>query len=125
MEHIRSEDLTIDQVPDPDKADDGELWAFAHTFHAYTHWGGLQEAFDASQAAGVWQAEQVAAYELEHGEPPEVFPFPEPQLDHLRTSMFLDCRATRHCEQESDTYPDHFWSGLRHGVRAVRELLAV
>lgn len=118
MKHIPSENLTLDMVPDPETAEDRELWDFAHTFSAYKHWGGLQEAFDASDRAGKFQAEAVAAYEAEHGEPPEWFPYPEPQLDYIRSELFLDCRATRHCEQDSP-YPDYFWSDLRYGVRAV------
>jgi hypothetical protein len=33
-------------------------------------------------------------------------------LDYLRTDMFLECRAARHCGTEP--------LGLREGVRAVR-----
>ena len=106
-EHIPSEELTLDQVPSPD-APLGELWDFAHTFHGYTHWGGLQEAFEATDRAGKWQQEWLEKNgEPEHG----FYPYPEPVLDYLRTDLFLECRAARHCESEPH---------LVEGVRAVR-----
>lgn len=121
-DHIPSEELTLDLVPDPDTATDDELWEFAHTFHAYEHWGGLEEAFTAIDRAAEFQKEAVAEYEREHGDTPEWYPYPEPQLDYLRTDMFLDCRATRHCNQDGPP-SDVFWEGIREYVKAVRHLL--
>ena len=63
-DHIPSEDLTLDMVPDPDTCTAADAWNFFHTFHAYTHWGGLEEAFMADERAGkgqgTWLAEQEA-----------------------------------------------------------------
>ena len=122
MEHISSEELTIDQVPDPDSASEHELWDFAHTFDAYTHWGGLREAHAASVRAAAYQERELEAYKAKHDTEPEVYPLPDPALDYLRSEMFMDCRAIRHCVQDSP-YPESFWSGLRHGVRGVRQRL--
>mgnify|MGYP007046933905 CR=1 FL=1 len=108
-DHIPSEDLTLDRIPDPDTCTEGEAWEFFHTFHAYTYWGGLEEAFKSSDVAAEWQAKWLAEQDPE----PEFYRYPEPLLDNLRTAVFLDCRAARHCEATGSL-------GLKESLRAVR-----
>lgn len=117
--HIPSDELTLEQVPDPDTCTNHELWDFAHSFNAYTHWGGLEEAHTASARAAAWQTAWIDENGLPEG---EFYPAMEPELDTIRTDLFLDCRAERHCNQESEP-SDTFWFGLREGVRAIRHRL--
>lgn len=110
--HIPSEDLTMDMVPDPETATEGEAWAFFHTFHAYIYWGGFKEAFKANDRAAIWQQEWLARQDPE----PEFFRYPEPHMDHLRTDLFLECRSARHCGTGGPSLLD--------GLRTVRHWLA-
>lgn len=121
MKHISSEALTLEQVPDPDTCSDGDLWAFAHTFDAYAHWGGFHEAFAAEARAGEHACALMAKYPDDEDWPDDET-FPEPVLDYCRTSMFLECRATRH-SYNGEGYPAYFWKGLRSSVRYIRRRL--
>lgn len=104
--HVRSEDLTLASVPDPEHATEQELWAFVHSFHAYTFWGGKEQA----QAA----RKQVPGYKLVKIQ----------KLDWLRTNLFLDQEHARVHMDLRETLPsDPIWVAIRAGLAELRAIL--
>ena len=112
--HVPSDELTLIMVPDPDTATPGEMWAFFHSFHAYTYWGGLVEANEAVAHVGEY---------LEKTDPdPETgfYRWPEPEVDLFRTEVFLQLRADRHQDLSLGSVE---WDDMRERLRHLRWML--
>lgn len=116
VKHVPSEELTLEMIPDPEDAFDGAIWTFIHTFNAYGHWGGFEEAQVAMEAV---QFERLIAEAEAAGE--EFFRWPEPEVDLIRTNMFLDLRAFRHNGGRGGGWggedPTHIMLKSREGIR--------
>jgi hypothetical protein len=107
--HIPSDQLTVDMVPDPERASEREIWKFFHSFHAYTHWGGVEAAHEALQA----MSKEIAAEWAEAEARGDEF-YRWPSVDLIRTEAFLQLRADRHQDAMD---PPVDWQGMRDRLR--------
>ena len=98
--HLRSEDLTLENVPDPATATRTELWQFVLRYHAYIVHGGVAEAFD---ACGPLTANMTKVQ----------------MLDMLRVNVFADIRAAHHQGNEQKWVEE----SVREVVEIIRDLL--
>jgi len=111
MNHIPSEQLTVEMVPDPETATEAEIWAFFHSFHAYTHWGGLAEAHAVIEAMATKMQDEWAEATA-RGD--EFYRWPEPAVDLIRTDAFLQLRADRH---QNAMDPPVDWFAMRERLK--------
>ena len=102
--HVKSEDLTLENIPDPVSATEHDLWVFVHSFHAYQFWGGITELCSALD-------EGRKSY--------KDLPLLD-KLNHLRSDVFLELRSARH---QNVGFPPVDWDSIRAQVSEMRSLL--
>lgn len=92
MHSIASVDLRVSDIPSAE-ASLSDLIKFAHTFDAYTHWGGFE------RCAEIANAKDLSS------------------LDHARTCLFFEARRWRHFGSNPDEQAQAYW---RQVVAAIR-----
>ena len=100
-------------VPDPATATEADIWRFFHSYHAYIHWGGLEQAFAAVEKVAEEIDQQPELLETDQ----DFIMWPEPAIDLIRTDAFLELRAARHQDPMS---PPVDWESMRQRLAHLR-----
>jgi len=111
--HIPNGELELAMVP-PDDADWRQVRDFAHSFHAYTHWGSQGPCMKIANAAWAhWCLHALGERTGATARRPE-------GLAELRTCLFIEHRRNVHTGEDFDAKRAAY---VRDLIRRIRELV--